>query len=879
MKILYIKLKNFATIYTAMNRKEIEIDFTKSKNKVVLFIGTNGSGKTSILSALHPYAYVGSLDVRNNTGLIREGHDGYKEIHYQKDDDIYVIKHNYLFSKKNQTLKSFISKNGIELNPNGNVGSFIETVAEELSLKQDFLRLIRLGSNVSNLIDMKATERKTFTSNLLSDMNVYSDLFKKISDDSRVVRGLIKSVSDKINRLNISDVSLIESDIKNLNEALDQYTKQKDSYQRELGSLEGTLSTIVPDGVECLTDRIRDNRQRIRTLSSKVSSLKDYFDNTVIITENIDKYISDTEKDIQKYESEKQVCENMIVFYKEQMSKIYDTKDSILNKIKLFKTDDEYYKLVDLKVELMTKIDRHKDRFVNYKNPYTKDELLTLLKVLVVMDDISKDIYAFDARAIKQVVSLARDGVDVEKYINVEMAQIDAKMISITSKLQIDMATSNPLVLFKPEGCNVPSCPYIYLYETIFAKDKSQSTDLTSLQTQKSILEDMGMISKNLDYIFMVLKSNSHLIEKGNIKYFKISNILDCLNRGDALYNEDHMTDLISEAEDYADYVAAKENLKSVLTEIKAVSNNKSDIDALKEELADTEANISSMLVAIQNKENEITELDNKINSTSDEVNALLEYKELSETYADMSQRIEELTQEIKSDEKTLTEVSDIQQKIDNVHALIKTVTWNIDKTNSELFTKKVAMQDFVKLSEEKNILNTKFDDIEVIREALSPTKGIPLLYIQLYLKNTTMFVNSLLQSVYGDDFAIDEFEITPTEFNIPYIKNGVRINDVAYASQGEKSFLSLALSFALINQSIKDYNILLLDEIDSTLDTKNRAMFLNILEKQMEIIDADQIFLITHNNMFDSYPVDVILTSDYHMGNYNNANVIFSNN
>ena len=139
------------------------------------------------------------------------------------------------------------------------------------------------------------------------------------------------------------------------------------------------------------------------------------------------------------------------------------------------------------------------------------------------------------------------------------------------------------------------------------------------------------------------------------------------------------------------------------------------------------------------------------------------------------------------------------------------------------------------------------------------------------------MFVNSLLESVYGDDFQIDDFDINANEFNIPYIKNGIRISDICYASQGESSFLSVALSFALINQSIKNYNILLLDEIDSTLDIKNRASFLNILERQMGIIDAEQIFLITHNNMFDNYPVDLILTSDVNQENFMNANIIYS--
>jgi DNA repair exonuclease SbcCD ATPase subunit len=51
----------------------------------------------------------------------------------------------------------------------------------------------------------------------------------------------------------------------------------------------------------------------------------------------------------------------------------------------------------------------------------------------------------------------------------------------------------------------------------------------------------------------------------------------------------------------------------------------------------------------------------------------------------------------------------------------------------------------------------------------------------------------------------------------------------------------------------------MLLDEIDGPLDTVNREKFIRILENQIDRIDSEQNFLITHNDMFSSYPVDII--------------------
>ena len=95
MKILYLKLKNFVNIISGMKKSEIEIDFSKSKNKLIVLSGKNGSGKTSILSELHPFASCGNMDVRSDVCLIKEGCDGYKEMLLNLEDvpstfDLYV---------------------------------------------------------------------------------------------------------------------------------------------------------------------------------------------------------------------------------------------------------------------------------------------------------------------------------------------------------------------------------------------------------------------------------------------------------------------------------------------------------------------------------------------------------------------------------------------------------------------------------------------------------------------------------------------------------------------------------------------------------------------------------------------------------------------
>ena len=70
---------------------------------------------------------------------------------------------------------------------------------------------------------------------------------------------------------------------------------------------------------------------------------------------------------------------------------------------------------------------------------------------------------------------------------------------------------------------------------------------------------------------------------------------------------------------------------------------------------------------------------------------------------------------------------------------------------------------------------------------------------------------------------------------------------------------ISMILSFTMLYQSSTKYNILKLDEIDGGLDTDNRLRFVELLDKQISMLNAEQCFLISHNNEINFNNVDII--------------------
>ena len=575
-------------------------------------------------------------------------------------------------------------------------------------------------------------------------------------------------------------------------------------------------------------------------------------------------------KSIQYTESQISTNKDIIIFYKEKLSEFYNERDKISAKIASLTSDVEYSQITTFHLNLKLRIKEMEKKYKNYQKTCTKDEYILLLNTLTQINSIISDIYGFNNKSIKNCVNLIKNDINVETHVNKKLSEIDSKIMKIKSQFKSNKM-DNPLVIFKPHNCEVDTCPYLYLYDVLFSNDENKDS-LSSLESEKEMLQDILNVHKNINYIFMILKSVMTVIAKGEVNILTVNNVLDTICAGHLL----DITNLISEVEEYDSYINAIEECKKIENDIKVINANRGNIYGLTGELKEKDLKISELTRTIKT-------IDEKLESLSNERNKLNEFLESYNLYKVRKDEIDKLTDqlahkvvELEDLDELIKQVNDLIKDSNTIKSLLDNINWDISKLSKDLLDKKINVKEFENLTEEQNKLNEQFDNLSIIKESLSSNKGIPLLFIQLYLKSTKMYVNELLEKIF-ENFEIDDFDINENEFNIPYIKNGLRINDVAYASQGEKSFLSLAISFALILQSIKEYNILLLDEIDATLDSKNRAMFLTILENWIDLIGSEQVFLITHNNMFDNYPVDIISTSKYRVEGYNNSNIIFS--
>ena len=869
MKITYLKLENFVNIKAGMKKTKVEIDLTKSKNNLVLLCGPNGSGKTSLLSELHPFANSGNMDVRGETNLIIEGKDGYKEVHITDKEDKYIIKHHYLFSKKTKSVKSFISKNGIELNSNGNVKSFKEMVNEHLGIDPEVLKLMRLGSNVTSLINMKSTNRKNFATKLFSDIEVYNGFYKKVSEEYRNIRAVMKSTADKISKFNIQDEDEFDKQIELTQHEVEMYTMEKEKLQKEIITLENKLLDIKIDDEEVVLESFKSLQSELDSASNLLSLVAD-------INMSKDEYSL-------LYEKNKNALELTLIEYKNNIDKAITERDIYYNQKQELEETMKRAASIERIKNLKETINEYKNNIyilekeLKNRTKYNKTVLLLLKDHCQKTIDYIRDLNIYSDSDIKRVMESIINNDDL--MTRLETKNVDNKNTYDLLNAEI-INIENMNIEFDIElgeySCS-KDCPYKQFYlQTIGKKNNLNKYIEERNILNKEILryEELYNLYNSLIFIKNHIESYEHEFQIP-IEY----NYVSCFENyiiGKPIMNINLLNITIDDSEKFEMLEKYNKDLTNFENEYELIKSSGLDIIEIENKILDINDIISEKdeIIRVNNiSKNEIEEeLANNEKHTSEIIKALT----IRDSMEDMKKRFNELKYRLDEIDNLKSEkIRCLNTMNSNKNELVKINDFIVNlttKVNQLSFNKET----YVNLVNEHNALKLLFEDADVIKDALNASKGIPLIFLQVYLKNCPIMMNNLLDTIYKGELQIERFIIDENEFRIPFIKSGIKVPDISFASQGESSFISIVLSLSLIMQSMTKYDIICLDELDGPLDTKNREQFIKVLYSFISQVKSEQIFIISHNDVFDNEPVDLILTGDIDTDNFRAGNIVF---
>ena len=832
MKITYFKLENSAGIEIGTKKNSIEIDFSKSKNRIISIQAKNGSGKSTLLSALTPFSGVlSSIDERGSINFIKPKTDGYKEIHYSLNGDNFVIKHYYKANKEGgHSVKSYFAKNEEELNKNGNVTSFNLLVENYFGLTQEMLRLIRIGSNITSFVNLQPSKRKEYIGKLINNIEIYNQIYKKINDDLRVIKVLISTNTNNILKLNISNLDDEIKLVKKNKKQLEDIIKQKEILFSEIKKNEALQKS---NNINELKNEINNKTQILNNFNLIENQFKQLKDTQISNTDKdkIIQSIIEIQSLINSSQLEKD--KNLVKIEKLEQSLMKISSNENINSIK------ENIKLLENKIKNYSPVKLGVDSF----------QIQSCLNTLISLNSIGNIINSFDKIAITKFINLKKTGKSISKFIkNAYKKSLIFEKIDFTQVLK--QLFSNDSLIEPNCLSEFKECPFYRISEFVLNNKNEEILNQDSIK-------QIEMLEQNFNFILSELNKFAEMDFPDKIKnLFKQETILNNIQEHSLLFCTDDISELLFISKQNDIFYDSRSRLEAFKQQLKNL--NSVGVEQIQEEIKQLENENLKLEENISKSLNQRKELNLKLNQITNDLNLITEYNSQLKIIDSVKNSLLELSTKLTpllSAEKNLF---DLKLKYSYFQDQIKTL-------ETEIKLKENQIESFKHLTKEADDLKVKLNEMTMIHESVSTKKGIPVVYIRSYLERIHSFANSLLKIVYDGEIELGKFAISNDSFEIPFIKNGQKISDIRYGSQSEISLITMALSFAISKSATSCYNILLLDEVDAGLDDDNKLLFMQMLNAQLEKINAEQIFIISHNfaNGLLSIPLDVIKLSE----------------
>lgn len=895
MKITYLKMENLKNILAGMGKSKVEIDFSKGKNDKILLLGGNGSGKSIILSSATPYR--GTNDNRSVDPV--EGKTGKKVIHFDHNGHKYEIEHFY--GKNN---KSYIKKDGRELNENGNIRSFNTVMEEELEISPDYFAIGRLGDNVKNFINYPTAERKKYINKFIPNIDDYLIAYKNSSEKVTLYNKRLKSLNVQLEKYNTLDELLevkkeLEDEKETLGKEISKMEIQLESILNEIGKLSQDLMDKDNYSTEIIFNKHPQFKEMagqylpgvINTIEKEALVIQDDLDGTYLKYPKLKgKTLEDCKEKLNELSNKKKLLdvelENIefkVNHYKSQVNDSNSKMAEIKAKFNSFENID-IEQITEMENELES---RYNDRR-NLISHINSDEFpITLEEAKLLKDDIKLlkresgrvsesrgdldeklfDKYKFD---IDTLIGLYNTECDKKDKLERNIAKLDKEMKEIYKESGLVK-----ILEVSEHHDHAKECPFVPM--AMGVQDRVDGIDgmeeeMKSLHTQLNevIIPRIEVIRNHIKYVkeFKEVIVNSiynERFEKLGIDKDDYMNTLLVTDSSKFDSKFAIVDEVIGYYTDLEEIRTLQTKLESIESKLELSRKIESDKVSLNEEFfAYEKIRVDSVSILTEEiiPEKERIEKDIKINTASTKIYEVLESKLTKlNNIMDVVNELKELSDEMKVIDGKMLELRDQKNQyivdIDNKNATLNHLIGKLDKANRDYYLVE-------SINKELSDISSIYDKLLAVNTSLDPKKGIPLIFINNYLTDIAERANDLLDMAYKGDFFI-KFEVNEKEFKIIVVKgDGTELEDISLASQGETAMTNTSLSLSMLANITKGYNIMYFDEVDGTLDNENRRNFLSVLDRQIKTLGSEQTFIISHNNEFYSADVDLILLDKY---------------
>ncbi len=900
MKIEKIKMIGYIGIYNGLGLYELSIDLTKGIHKTILIKGMNGSGKSTLMKALSPLPDDNSSFIPKQQAekelIIRDFYITY-QINF-----IHPVKNNGDRDTTKAYIKKCIGSDMVELNANGNITSFKDILYSEFNLDPNFIALSQLSSDDRGLADKTPGNRKIFVTSIIDTLEVYNAMYKTLSKRTSVFRSMVNNLSSKID--NIGDENKVRLTLESLENRINVLSNTKNQLIEQMASYKSMINILDPNGsIQSLYEDIynklisldgiaSDNTIKVQNCINRIERFNDLSKDTIMAHyREVKELIDSLSLSIQIQESKI----NRLLSDRENDSRILRSKVEKLNSLKsesnyldigeeinICKSSIKEYEKIFKDANIKNALSISKDEYITGLNILKEiKEAIDIFKSNVYMDVLNDAIEYIQTNSIPDIVGIRGHINEIKDVIsnnNIELRYYET------------LSDRASYLSLRASNCTIESCEFIS--EAIEAaklhpdeKVQSLSNDIINdskkLESLKAIEIKMMSILEVINNIRVIFRyiDNYHIIldklPNGTIFTDKKTLLTRIMNH-DTFEDINDLYKFIEFSNIFDEYKIEVQRLKELEADYRLYESKNSIIEDILESINELNTGLNNITNSIN--ENSSILQENKIVLLNAK-NTLIELDLLISLYNEHSE-IEKNRNELKSQFNNIrSNIIKIKENLNNIN----TISGSIDAINNEI---KPLMDDRDTVKHSLTLLKEyiielqdykrRYEKVETIKYYSSPNTGIQTLFMDLYMNKIISLANELLSLLFDGEFVLEPFIINDKEFKIPCRGSGLKNDDISSMSTSEVCMISMILSFAMLIQASTKYNVLKLDEIDGGLSTENRLHFLDVLDRQINMLDIEQCFMISHNTEIDFSNVDLILLKMDQSEAINVGNVIY---
>lgn len=766
----HVKLGNF----------KIQLD-----NPIVSIVGKNGSGKSFLLSELHPYP---SSNRYSSAYSIIKGISGYKRIIYKDNDIFYEIIHEYTpNNREGHSAKSYfnIIKNGVteELNPTGNGNFFKDLVKKYLKFDHKTFNSSHISFKTNGLTESSAKNRRELLSDIVETREV-ENMTRNCIIEYRTVNNMLNKIKDGRS-----------GDISGTVDELKHKLKELDSEESTNNFKMDAMKLSIEEDKKTLTQYDNLKEDNIEDINACLDALSMFSDNeTVINRYNI------------KIENENAI--NRL------FSDITSRKDKYYKEVSLYQTKlnkEEWINKCDItRLEASNK----RSKLSLYVNPkYMENLSIELIEPLkAIIDAINRVKNCSYNYASKNVIDIMKEQEEEKHVLEHFIAEYNKKYNNSEGGKEYEVEPC-------PSNCELYQR---YVTDAKWVKENANSFKMSE--------ESLAIINSDIELLkpLKLLYNQLHIIDKYTNK-----TMIDLhLNKDESFF-----INSLTDGEYIISVYTLKTNIEDLINNILSLENSIKDyeikLDSIKHINLDVE-NPDILLEEIDKLEKDLKAI--KTHNVEFNINPYL----LNTKYAYMTKNA--LKQHYNALKEANMNYNKLTLRISSDEMSIKT----LEKRNYAIITERVNIQriieDKIKVEQEYNSLDK--DRVALSRIRTIMEKEIPL----IMLNNVLSFLEKQTNILLDENNIPINIEITVDDINILISAsvNDIEIPDISQLSSGELCLVSLIMNACVL--TLSGYKVFCLDEIDANLDIINRKKFNQIIDSLLATLEIDQIICISHS-------------------------------